>query len=163
MPYLRAGSSEGCDAVLAAAVDMTTPDDYLGKLSSDKRATLETVRRRIRAAAPQAEERMSYGMPAFVQGKPIAGYAAHSSHCSYHPMSGNITTELAGDLKGYQTTKGGIRFAIGEPLPAALVRKLVRARLAEIAGPSSAKKTARRKAAPKQGARKKTSKKKTAR
>ena len=112
---------------------MTTPDEYLAKLDRDKRATLQRVREAIRAAAPQAEEGMSYGMPAFIQEKPIAGYAAHSGHCTYYPMSGAVVGALAKELAGYETSKGGIRFPIGKPLPAALVRKLVRARLAEIA------------------------------
>lgn len=76
---------------------------------------------------------MSYGMPAFIQGKPIAGYAAHAGHCTYHPMSGDIVAALARDLEGYETTKCGIRFPIGKPLPAAPIRKLVKTRLAEIA------------------------------
>lgn len=112
---------------------MTAPDDYLAQLPDDKRATLEKVRKAIRAAAPDATEGMSYGMPAFIQGKPIAGYAAHAGHCAYYPMSGDIVTALAKDLAGYDTTKGGIRFPIGQPLPATLIRKLVRAWLAEIA------------------------------
>lgn len=106
---------------------------YLAKLSADKRATLERVRKAIRAAAPGAAEAMSYGMPAFVQGKPIAGYAAGARHCGYYPMSGAITKALAADLAGYETSKGAIRFPIGKPPPAALIRKLVKARLAEIA------------------------------
>lgn len=112
---------------------VTIPDDYLAQLPDDKRATLEKVRKAIRAAAPDAKEGMSYGMPAFIRGKSIAGYAAHAKHCSYHPMSGDIVAALAKDLEGYETTKGGIRFPIGKPLPAALIRKLVKARLAEIA------------------------------
>lgn len=74
-------------------------DAYLAKLSADKRATLEKVRKAIRAAAPDAEEGMSYGMPAFIQGTPIAGYSASAAHCSYFPMSGAITAALAADLK----------------------------------------------------------------
>jgi len=116
---------------------MTTPDRYLARLDPAKRATLEKVRKAIRAAAPRAVEALSYGMPAFIQGKPIAGYAAHAKHCSYHPMSGDVVGALADELEGYDTTKGGIRFPIGKPLPAALVRKLVKARLAEIADAAS--------------------------
>jgi len=73
-------------------------DAYLSGLSADKRATLEKVRRAIRAAAPQAKEGMSYGMPAFIQGKPIAGYSASANHCSYFPMSGAITAKLKADF-----------------------------------------------------------------
>src|SRR5690606_11165398 len=115
----------------------------LAKLPHDKRATLEKVRKAIRAAAPEAEEGMSYGMPAFFLGKVIAGYAAHAGHCSYHPMSGDVVAALAKDLEGYETSKGGVRFPIGKPLPAALVRKLVKARLAVIARAGPAKKGSR--------------------
>jgi len=107
-------------------------DAYLAKLSADKRATLEKVRKAIRAAAPDAEEGMSYGMPAFIQGKPIAGYSASANHCSYFPMSGAITAQLAADLAKYEVSKGGFKFPIGKPPPATLIRKLVKARLAEI-------------------------------
>ena len=109
-------------------------DAYLAKLSADKRATLEKVRKAIRAAAPKAEESMSYGMPAFIQGKPIAGYTASANHCSYFPMSGAVTARLAEELTGYQVSKGGFRFPIGKPPSATLIRKLVKARLAEIEG-----------------------------
>lgn len=117
---------------------------YLAKLSADQRATLEKVRKAIRAAAPDAEEGMSYGMPAFIQGKPIAGYNASADHCSYFPMSGAITAQLADDLKKYEVSKGGFRFPIGKPPPATLIRKLVKARLAEIAAPKPTKKVAKK-------------------
>lgn len=122
-------------------------DAYLAKLGADKRATLEKVRKAIRAAAPDAEEGMSYGMPAFIQGKPIAGYSASASHCSYFPMSGAITAKFADELTGYEVSKGGFRFPIGKPPPATLIRKLVKARMKEIeeAAPT---KTAVKKAAP---------------
>lgn len=108
-------------------------DAYLATLSTDKRATLEKVRARIRAAAPKAKEGMSYGMPAFIQGKPIAGYAAGAKHCAYYPMSGAVVAALKAELAGYDTSKGAIRFPIGKPLPATLIRQLVKARLAELA------------------------------
>jgi 3-methyladenine DNA glycosylase AlkD/uncharacterized protein YdhG (YjbR/CyaY superfamily) len=120
-------------------------DAYLAKLSADKRATLEKVRQAIRAAAPDAAEGLSYGMPAFIQGKPIAGYNASAEHCSYFPMSGAITAKLAVDLKQYEVSKGGFRFPIGKPPSAVLIRKLVQARLAEI-GAVATKKTPAKKA-----------------
>lgn len=122
-----------------------SPDAYLAQLSPEKRATLERVRQAIRAAAPEAEEGMSYGMPAFIQGKPLAGYAASANHCAYYPMSGTVVASLKHELEGYETSKGAIRFPIGKPLPATLVRKLVNARLAEIAGATSSRSTARKK------------------
>lgn len=115
----------------------TDVDAYLARLSADKRATLEKVRKAIRAAAPQAREGLSYGMPAFIQDQPIAGYAASAGHCSYYPMSGAITSALKADLKGYETSKGAIRFPVGKPPSATLIRKLVRARQAEIAANGS--------------------------
>ena len=108
-------------------------DAYLARLSADTRTTLEEVRKAIRAAAPHAQERLSYGMPSFIQGKPIAGYAAGARHCAYYPMSGAVTSALEADLEGYDTSKGAIRFPVGNPPPATLIRKLVKARLAEIA------------------------------
>lgn len=117
-----------------------TRDAYLAKLSPEQRATLEEVRGAIRAAAPKAVEGLSYGMPAFIQGKPIAGYAASAKHCAYHPMSGAVVAALRSALVGYETSKGTIRFPIGEPLPATLIRELIRARLAELAEPTPVKK-----------------------
>ena len=119
-------------------------DAYLATLSADKRAALEKVRRAIRAAAPEAEESLSYGVPAFIQGKPIAGYAAGANHCSYYPMSGAVIRALQAELRGYETSKGAIRFPVSQPPPATLIRKLVKARLAEIAA-ASMRKTAARK------------------
>ena len=113
----------------------STVDAYLARLSGDKRATLEKVRKAIRAAAPNADEGLSYGMPAFIQGKPIAGYAASAKHCAYYPMSGAVTSALEAELAEYKTSKGAIRFPVGKPLPPTLIRKLVKARLAEIAAP----------------------------
>jgi uncharacterized protein YdhG (YjbR/CyaY superfamily) len=129
-----------------------TPDAYLATLSADKRATLEKVRKAIRSAAPSAEEGMSYGMPAFIQGKPIAGYAASAQHCAYYPMSGSVVAALADELSGYETSKGAIRFPVGKPLPATLIKKLVRARLDELAGATKPKKAPSKAAAAKQPA-----------
>ncbi|MGH6951836.1 MAG: DUF1801 domain-containing protein [Vitreimonas sp.] len=119
-------------------------DAYLATLSADKRATLEKLRETIRAAAPAAEEGMSYGMPAFIQGKPIAGYQAAAKFCSYYPMSGRVIETLKADLAKYEVTKGAIHFPIGKPLPLTLVRKLVKARRAEIDGAASLRTSARR-------------------
>lgn len=125
-------------------------DAYLAKLSADKRSTLEKVRKAIRAAAPDAEEGISYGVPAFILGKPIAGYSASAKHCSYFPMSGAITKALKAELEGYEISKGGFRFRIGKAPPAALIRKLVNARLAELGAGAKAtkKRVAKSKSAP---------------
>ncbi len=126
-----------------------TPSDvdvYLARLSADKRATLEKVRKAIRAAAPQAREGLSYGIPAFIQGKPIAGYAASANYCAYYPMSGAVTSALEADLLGYETSKGSIRFPVGKPPSSTLIRKLVKARLAEIAAGATPKNAPAKKA-----------------
>ncbi len=108
--------------------------DFLAGVPADQRTALEKIRKAIQAAAPEAEEGISYGVPAFLlNGKAIAGFAAAANHCSYFPMSGHVIAALAAELKNYETSKGAIRFPANKPLPAALVRKLVKARIAELA------------------------------
>jgi uncharacterized protein YdhG (YjbR/CyaY superfamily) len=112
-----------------------TFDGYLAALSRDQRAALEKVRRSIRAAAPRAEECISYGLPAFrLDGKLLVAIGARANHCAFYPMSGSTVEAHKDALKGYQTSKGTIRFPSDDPLPATLVRKLVKARIAENAG-----------------------------
>ena len=109
-----------------------TIDEYLAGLSAENRAALQKVRRAIHAAAPDAEECISYGMPAFrLNGKLIAGFKAAANHCSFHPMSGDTVATLQAELAGYETSKGTIKFSARAGLPATLVRKLVKARIAE--------------------------------
>jgi uncharacterized protein YdhG (YjbR/CyaY superfamily) len=109
-----------------------TVNEYLAGLSPEKRAALQKLRLAVRAAAPRAEECISYGMPAYrLDGKLIAGFKAATNHCSYHPMSGETVATLKADLAGYDTSPGTIRFSPRAGLPAALVRKLVKARIAE--------------------------------
>ena len=106
---------------------------YLAKLGPKERAALERVRALVLEAVPGAVERMSYGMPAVkLDGKGVAGYAAFKGHLSYFPMSSNVVPLLAAELEGFTTSKGTIQFTLDKPLPAALVRKLVKARLAEL-------------------------------
>jgi uncharacterized protein YdhG (YjbR/CyaY superfamily) len=109
-----------------------TIDEYLAGVAPDKRAALQKVRRAVHIAAPGAEECISYGMPAFrLNGRLIAGFRAAADHCSYHPMSGATVTTLTADIAKYKTSRGTIRFHPRDGLPAALVRKLVKARMAE--------------------------------
>jgi uncharacterized protein YdhG (YjbR/CyaY superfamily) len=108
-------------------------DDYLESVPEEARVALQKIRQSIRSAAPEAEEGFSYGIPAFrYKGRPIAGYAALTDHCSFFPMSSAVLSAHAAELKGYELSKGTIRFPINKPLPAALVKKLVKARIAEI-------------------------------
>lgn len=106
-------------------------DAYLAGLTSDKRAALEKLRRAIKAAAPRAEECISYQLPAFrLDGKVLVWFGAASNHCAFYPGAAPIA-EHGAELKGYKTSKGTIRFSPDEPLPATLVKKLVRTRIEE--------------------------------
>jgi len=111
-----------------------TIDEYLAALSDDKRAALEKLRKTIRAAAPKAEECISYSLPAFRLNGMLVAFGATGNHCSFYLMSGITVDAHKDDLRGYSTSKGTIRFQADKPLPAALVRKLVKARIAENEG-----------------------------
>ena len=107
-----------------------TVDQYLAALSDDKRAALERLRKDILAAAPGAEECISYQMPAFrYKGKVLVWFGAGANHCAFYP--GAVVQAFQEELEDYVTRKGTIRFQPDQPLPAALVRKLVQARIAE--------------------------------
>jgi uncharacterized protein YdhG (YjbR/CyaY superfamily) len=108
-------------------------DEYLSRLTSDKRAALEKLRRAIKAAAPKAEECISYQIPAFrLDGKVLVWFGAASNHLSFFPGAAPIKA-LAAELAEYDTRKGTIHFSPEHPLPATLVRKLVKSRIAEYA------------------------------
>lgn len=110
-------------------------DRYLSGIDEPKRTTLSRLRASILEVIPEAEEGLSYGMPAFrVGGKVVAGFAAFKNHLTYVPHSGSVLDRLAGDLDGYSRTKGALRFPIDRPLSDELVRKLVRARLDQTLG-----------------------------
>jgi uncharacterized protein YdhG (YjbR/CyaY superfamily) len=105
-------------------------DAYLAGLEEPKRSTLEALRRSIRAVVPDAEECISYGLPAFrVGGKVVAGFAAFKNHLAYLPHSGEVLPGLGDRLAGYECTKGSLHFPVDEPLPDDLVRSLVDAKL----------------------------------
>lgn len=108
-----------------------TIDEYLAGLNAEQRAALERVRKIIHAAAPKAEERISYGVPAFRQSGMLVAFGARATHCALYPMSATTVKAFAKELARYDTSKGTIRFQPDRPLPAALVRKIVKARLAE--------------------------------
>lgn len=106
-------------------------DDYLAPLNSAKRAALEKLRRDIKAAAPKAEECISYQLPAFrLDGKMLVAFGSATNHVSFYPGSYPIEAHQK-ELKSYDTSKGTIRFSPDKPLPATLVRKLVRTRIAQ--------------------------------
>jgi uncharacterized protein YdhG (YjbR/CyaY superfamily) len=108
-------------------------DGYLASVEEPKRSTLEALRRSILAVVPEAEQGISYGMPAFkVHGKTVAGFAAFKDHLSYLPHSGSVLSELGDDLAGYQRTKGSLHFAVDEPLPDRLVRQLIDTKMRQL-------------------------------
>lgn len=107
-----------------------TIDDYLAALPADQRAALQKLRKTIHAAAPRAEECISYRIPAFrLDGRMLVWFAAAAKHCSFFP--GAVVQRFKEELRGFATSKGTVRFQPDHPLPAALVRKLVAARAAE--------------------------------
>ena len=107
-------------------------DEYLAGLPEPARTTLNRIRSMIRAAAPaEATEAIGYGMPTFRYKGALVAYAAFSNHCSLFPMSLAVMGAFQEELKRFDTSKGTIRFPLDKPLPAALVKKLVKARVAE--------------------------------
>jgi uncharacterized protein YdhG (YjbR/CyaY superfamily) len=115
--------------------DATNPpaknvDEYLAGVPEKARATLEKLRQTIKAAAPMASEGISYQMPMYKQHGMVVGFAAFKNHCSIFPGAAVIDAYKK-ELKPYDTSKGTIRFPVDKPLPATLVKKLVRARIKE--------------------------------
>jgi uncharacterized protein YdhG (YjbR/CyaY superfamily) len=105
-------------------------DAYLAEVEEPKRSTLEEVRRRILEVIPDAEQTISYKIPGFkIDGKVVAGFAAFSHHLSYFPHSGSVFDEMADELRGYTYAKGTLRFAIDEPLPQRVIKRLIQVRL----------------------------------
>jgi len=106
---------------------------YLASLPPDSRRHVKKLREIIRGVAPGAIEVMSYGMPAFkLDGRVLVYYAGWREHCSVYPMTEAIRRACTDALKGYETSKGTVKFPIAKPLPVALVRRLVKARIAAI-------------------------------
>ena len=119
---------------MATKTKTRTIDGYLAALSDAKRAALERLRKTIRAAAPKAEECISYQLPAFRQNGMLVAFGATANHCAFYLMSSSTVEAHEDELEDYDTSKGTIRFQADKPLPVALVRKLVKARIAENTG-----------------------------
>jgi uncharacterized protein YdhG (YjbR/CyaY superfamily) len=126
----------GSEATSATA----TIDAYLASLSADQRDALQSLRAMIAAAAPEAEEGLSYGIPAFrYRSRPLVTYLAAKSHLSFYPMSPQVVDDLRDELKDFSLAKGTIRFTPDHPIPSDLVRRIVRARIGETDAAAAAK------------------------
>ena len=133
-------------------------DEYLAQVPEPGRTTLLKIRSVIRSVVPpEATEAISYQMPAFKYKGGLVCYAAFSDHCSVFPMNSTLIAEFSHELRNYSTDKGTIRFPLDKPLPATLVKKLVKARVAENEARQASKKAApSKKSAPKKAAAGKT-------
>jgi uncharacterized protein YdhG (YjbR/CyaY superfamily) len=108
-------------------------DEYLRAVEEPKRSTLQALRQDILEIVPEAEQVISYRIPAFrVRGATIAGFAAFKDHVSYLPFSGSVLGQLADELEDYTMTKSSLHFPVDQPLPKALVKKLIAVRLEEV-------------------------------
>ena len=108
-------------------------EQYLELLPLESQKALKTLRRIIKDTVPNAEEGFSYGVPAFkIKGRPLVCYAAFKNHCGFYPMSPEVLNSFTSELADFETAKGTIRFKINNPLPEALVKRIVKARLKEL-------------------------------
>ena len=109
-----------------------TVDEYLTSLNSDHREALQKIRETVHAVAPNAEECISYGIPAFrLSGRSLVFFGAWAHHCAFYPGSSATLKKFRNELKDFQTSKGTLRFSPDKPVPVALVKKLLKARIAE--------------------------------
>jgi uncharacterized protein YdhG (YjbR/CyaY superfamily) len=123
-------TTKNAKAASGAPAELAAVEAYLAKVAEPARSTLESVRRAIRSAAPaEAVECISYGMPAFRYKGALVGYAAFKDHCSFFPMSAVLLDEFEEDVKGYRTAKGTLQFPHDKPLPAKLVKQIVKVRV----------------------------------
>ena len=107
-------------------------DAYLQGIEEPKRSTLQALRGTILEIVPDAEQMISYNVPAFRVGdRTVAGFAAFKNHLSYLPFSGSVLAQLGSELDGYTRTKSALHFPVDRPLPRVLVEKLIAARLAD--------------------------------
>jgi uncharacterized protein YdhG (YjbR/CyaY superfamily) len=127
----KAKSAAGRSTTRAKA-GPTTVDEYLAGIPEPARTTLNKIRATIQSVVPaEATEVISYGVPTFKYNGPVIWFAAFSNHCSVFPTAA-VIEQFKDELKAYKTSKGTIQFPVDKPLPASLVKKMVKARLAEI-------------------------------
>ena len=111
---------------------MNSVEEYLESVPEPARTTLNKMRATIRSVVPpETTEAISYGIPSFKYKGALVGYAAFSDHCSFFPMDGSLVETFKDELAKFPTSKGTIRFPVDKPLPTALLKKLVKARIAD--------------------------------
>jgi uncharacterized protein YdhG (YjbR/CyaY superfamily) len=109
-----------------------TVDEYLAGVNADHRDALQKLRETIHGVAPKAEECISYGIPAFrLNGRSLVFFGAWANHCAFYPGSSDTLKKFRNELRNFQTSKGTLRFSPEKPMPVALVKKLLKARIAE--------------------------------
>jgi uncharacterized protein YdhG (YjbR/CyaY superfamily) len=109
-----------------------TIDEYLARVKPDQRAALEKLRKTIHAVAPKVEECISYGIPAFrFNGRLLVFFGAWANHCAFYPGSSATLKKFSNELRDFHRSKGTLRFSPDRPLPVALLKKLVKARIRE--------------------------------
>jgi uncharacterized protein YdhG (YjbR/CyaY superfamily) len=109
-----------------------TIDEYLASVDADHRGALQKLRETIHSVAPKAEECISYGIPAFrLNGRSLVFFGAWANHCAFYPGSSATLKKFRNELSDFQTSKGTLRFSPDKPMPVALVKKLLKARIAE--------------------------------
>ena len=119
----------------AAKTTVSSVDEYLSRVPEPARSTLIRMRKAIQSAVPEATEAITYQIPTFkYRGRSLVAIAAFKSHCSLFPMSGAVIEKFKGGLERFHTSKGTLQFPIDKPLSAALLKKLIKARMAEIEG-----------------------------
>ena len=129
---MKKEKSSGRGSAAKGKVAPKSVDEYLAGVPEPARSTLNRVRAAIRSVVPpEATEAISYGMPAFRYKGPLVAFAAFSNHCSFFPMSSSLIETFKSELKDFHTSKGTIQFPVDKPLSAALVKKLVKARIAQ--------------------------------
>lgn len=132
-PKMGGPKKSGSKSIKRNPSKPTTIDEALAAAAPEQRAALEKLRKTIRSAVPDAEECIAYGIPGFrLDGRYLVGFTAAKNHCSFFPGGIATAKEFAADLKGFELSKGTVRFQPGKPIPAALVRRLVKARLAHM-------------------------------
>jgi uncharacterized protein YdhG (YjbR/CyaY superfamily) len=129
-PLANVSGTSFVDCVVVSADEV---DEYLRGVQEPKRSTLQALRRTILEIVPDADQVISYRVPAFrVRGETVAGFAAFKDHLSYLPFSGSVLAHLADELKGYTMTKSALHFPVDRPLPKTVVEKLIAVRLGEV-------------------------------